>query len=263
VIGKDGSIINSDQQDEAFYRKSRARPMQQQGSWSGEMWQKRKDGRDFLCAVQFNAIVEPWHPQAPVRGGGSATSPTEARRAGTALPRQLRHPDRPAQPHPAGRTPVARDRARAPAGHPGGGAVPRPGPLQGHQRFAGPRRRRPHPARGRARLQDRRRRVHTVARWAATSSPWCWRISPTWPRGRALRAKHHRRLRRAAAARRPPRDRDLALDRHQPVPRPRAGAHRPAQARRHRDVPGQGSPAAAPSRSTPMRWTATSAAAPP
>ncbi|HPW14066.1 MAG TPA: diguanylate cyclase, partial [Thermomonas sp.] len=58
VIGKDGSIINSDQQDEAFYEKSR-KAMQQQGCWSGEMWQKRKDGRDFLCAVQFNAIVEP------------------------------------------------------------------------------------------------------------------------------------------------------------------------------------------------------------
>ena len=32
---------------------------------------------------------------------------------------------------------------------------------------------------------------------------------------------------------------DLAVDRHQPVPGPRAGADRPAQARRHRDVPGQ------------------------
>ena len=58
VIGKDGSIINSDQQDAAFYEKSRE-AMQQQGCWTGEMWQKRKDGRDFLCAVQFNAIVEP------------------------------------------------------------------------------------------------------------------------------------------------------------------------------------------------------------
>jgi PAS domain S-box-containing protein len=45
----------------------------------------------------------------------------------------------------------------------------------------------------------------------------------------------------AAGGRRPQRDHHLALDRHQPVPRPRAGADRPAEVRRHRDVPGQGS----------------------
>jgi predicted signal transduction protein with EAL and GGDEF domain len=39
---------------------------------------------------------------------------------------------------------------------------------------------------------------------------------------RCRTTRDHRRLRRAAGARRPPRDRDLALDRHQPVPRPRA-----------------------------------------
>ena len=45
-------------------------------------------------------------------------------------------------------------------------------------------------------------------------------------------------------------------------PRPCAGADRPAQARRYRDVPGQGHRQAAPSCATPTRWTATSAAAP-
>jgi hypothetical protein len=29
--------------------------MREQGHWAGEMWQRRKDGREFLCAVQTKA----------------------------------------------------------------------------------------------------------------------------------------------------------------------------------------------------------------
>src|SRR3546814_1783867 len=43
---------------------------------------------------------------------------------------------------------VAGDRACPAREQPRRGAVPRPGPLQGHQRLARPRRRRPHPALG-------------------------------------------------------------------------------------------------------------------
>ena len=58
VVGKDASLTNSDQHDAAFYEQSR-QAMGEQGHWSGEMWQKRKDGREFLCAVQTTEIREP------------------------------------------------------------------------------------------------------------------------------------------------------------------------------------------------------------
>ena len=121
----------------------------------------------------------------------------EARRAGTALPGQLRHADQPAQPRAAVRAPVARDRARAPPGKPHRGAVPRPRPLQGHQRFARPRRRRPHPARRRrAPAADRRRRSTRSRAWAATNSRWCWKTSTRRRKPRRSRARSSRRSRR-------------------------------------------------------------------
>jgi diguanylate cyclase (GGDEF)-like protein/PAS domain S-box-containing protein len=58
VIGKDASMLNSEQHDLAFYEQSRT-AIAQQGHWTGEMWQKRKDGNDYLCAMQINAIQEP------------------------------------------------------------------------------------------------------------------------------------------------------------------------------------------------------------
>lgn len=58
VIGRDAAILNSDQHEPAFYEASR-QATEEDGGWIGEMWQKRKDGREFLCAMQFNAIVEP------------------------------------------------------------------------------------------------------------------------------------------------------------------------------------------------------------
>jgi diguanylate cyclase (GGDEF)-like protein/PAS domain S-box-containing protein len=58
VVGKDAALTNSEQHDAAFYESTR-QAMREQGHWSGEMWQRRKDGREFLCAVQTNAISEP------------------------------------------------------------------------------------------------------------------------------------------------------------------------------------------------------------
>ena len=82
------------------------------------------------------------------RGGAQRHHRAEARRAGAALPGQLRHPDQPAQPLAAVRAPGPGDRAGAARGRPRGGAVPGPGPFQGRQRLAGPCHRRPRPARG-------------------------------------------------------------------------------------------------------------------
>jgi len=58
VVGRDASLTNSEQHDAAFYEQSR-RAMREQGHWDSEMWQRRKDGREFLCAVRTNAILEP------------------------------------------------------------------------------------------------------------------------------------------------------------------------------------------------------------
>ena len=58
VLGKDAAMLNSEQHDAAFYEQSRTAILQH-GHWTGEMWQKRKDGNEFLCAMQVHAIQEP------------------------------------------------------------------------------------------------------------------------------------------------------------------------------------------------------------
>src|SRR5690606_2895249 len=58
VVGRDASLLDSPQHDAAFYAQSR-RSIESSPHWSTEMWQKRKDGREFLCAMRSNALVEP------------------------------------------------------------------------------------------------------------------------------------------------------------------------------------------------------------
>ncbi len=58
VIGKDAGLLNSEQHDAAFYEQTRL-TISQQGQWNGEMWQRRKDGNEYLCAMQVHAIQEP------------------------------------------------------------------------------------------------------------------------------------------------------------------------------------------------------------
>ena len=218
--------------------------LERTGHWTGEMWQKRKDGEEFLCWIEIER-------SARRQGMRSAfTSPvvnditdTEARRAGTALPGQLRHPDRPAEPRPAVRAPVAaRSCVRAGRRQPRRGAVPRPRPLQGHQRLARPRRRRPHAARRRdAPAGDGRRRSTPSRAWAATNSPCVLedvdslRSEPsTWrARSSTLSMRRWSWTSATTSAISPSIGISLYPD-HAP------GADRPAEARRHRDVPGQG-----------------------
>ena len=57
VIGRETSLLNGDRHEDAFYQQAR-RAIQAQEAWSGEMWQRRKDGSDFLCAMQCNQIRE-------------------------------------------------------------------------------------------------------------------------------------------------------------------------------------------------------------
>ena len=58
VVGRDGGLLNSSQHDAAFYEQAR-QAARERGHWAGEMWQTRKDGSEFLCAMQTNAIAEP------------------------------------------------------------------------------------------------------------------------------------------------------------------------------------------------------------
>lgn len=58
VIGKDTALLNGDRHPPDFYQQAR-QAIREHASWSGEMWQRRKDGRDFLCAMQCNAIDDP------------------------------------------------------------------------------------------------------------------------------------------------------------------------------------------------------------
>ena len=58
VLGKDAALLDSPRHDADFYAKCR-REMEATGHWASEMWQRRKDGREFLCAMQSNALAEP------------------------------------------------------------------------------------------------------------------------------------------------------------------------------------------------------------
>ena len=72
VVGKDAALLNSGQHDLAFYDQSRQ--AMQQGQWIGEMWQRRKDGQEILCAVQANATAGRL-ATAPGRAGGTDHRP--------------------------------------------------------------------------------------------------------------------------------------------------------------------------------------------
>ncbi len=256
VIGRPTSMIDSGQHDPDFYHQMRAQ-IHRNGRWSGEIWQQRHDGSEFLCWLQCSAVHDTGGA-AKVQYVAVLTDITDQKRAEQEL-RYLANydtltslPNRTLLSERLSRA-IVRARREQPEGR---GAVPRPGPLQGHQRLAGPCRRRPHPARGRAAPAGNRRQPATRSRgWAATNSPWCWRTSTT-------RSEAEDVARDIILAFEAPLDfderHDIAIspvDRHQPVPGPCAGAHRPAQAGRHRDVPGQGRRAAAPTCSTPRRWT--------
>ena len=56
AIGHGAEILNSDQHDDAFYRHIRGQ-LVRQGQWKGEMWQRRKDGEEFLCQLVCSAVA--------------------------------------------------------------------------------------------------------------------------------------------------------------------------------------------------------------
>ncbi|RPE74858.1 EAL domain-containing protein [Vulcaniibacterium tengchongense] len=57
VIGQPTRILDSDQHDPAFYQHVRSE-LQRNGRWSGEIWQQRKDGEEFLCWFQGSVVLD-------------------------------------------------------------------------------------------------------------------------------------------------------------------------------------------------------------
>ena len=54
VIGQSASLLDSTQHDVAFYGRIRQK-LSTEGHWAGEMWQRRKNGQEFLCSIESNA----------------------------------------------------------------------------------------------------------------------------------------------------------------------------------------------------------------
>jgi diguanylate cyclase (GGDEF)-like protein/PAS domain S-box-containing protein len=57
ILGRNGNLLDSAQHDPAFYRQVREH-LERHGRWSGEMWQQRKDGEEFLCAYECTAVLD-------------------------------------------------------------------------------------------------------------------------------------------------------------------------------------------------------------
>jgi diguanylate cyclase (GGDEF)-like protein/PAS domain S-box-containing protein len=57
AIGRNASLLDSAQHTSSYYSEIRG-TLQHQGRWSGEMWQLRKDGEEFLCAYECSAVLD-------------------------------------------------------------------------------------------------------------------------------------------------------------------------------------------------------------
>jgi len=57
VLGKNPRILSSGLQDASFYREM-WNHMNEQGHWSGELWNRRKDGGLFACLQTISAVID-------------------------------------------------------------------------------------------------------------------------------------------------------------------------------------------------------------
>ena len=57
VLGKNPHVLSSGRNDGAFYKKM-WEAINQQGRWSGDIWNRRKDGAAILCSMAISAISE-------------------------------------------------------------------------------------------------------------------------------------------------------------------------------------------------------------
>lgn len=54
IIGQSANLLDSTQHDAAFYNRIRQK-LATDGHWAGEMWQRRKNGQEFLCLIESSA----------------------------------------------------------------------------------------------------------------------------------------------------------------------------------------------------------------
>lgn len=57
VIGQPSELLDSTQHSPEFYRRLR-NTVHQEGRWAGEMWQRRKDGEEFLGWIEINRVQD-------------------------------------------------------------------------------------------------------------------------------------------------------------------------------------------------------------
>ena len=57
VAGRNASLMDSAQHAASYYTEIRGE-LRHQGRWSGELWQKRKDGDEFLCAYECSSVQD-------------------------------------------------------------------------------------------------------------------------------------------------------------------------------------------------------------
>ncbi len=57
VLGRDAQVLDSAQHAPEFHQQMR-QTLELTGHWSGEMWQRRKDGEEFLCAIEAAEVLD-------------------------------------------------------------------------------------------------------------------------------------------------------------------------------------------------------------
>ncbi|MFC3129701.1 putative bifunctional diguanylate cyclase/phosphodiesterase [Coralloluteibacterium stylophorae] len=55
ALGQSSQLLDSEQHDSTFYRRVHA-ALSKTGHWSGEMWQRRRDGEEFLCWLEASEV---------------------------------------------------------------------------------------------------------------------------------------------------------------------------------------------------------------
>lgn len=58
VLGQGAELLESSQHDAGFYRDMRE-TIAATGQWQGEVWQRRRDGEEYLAALEVNAVSDP------------------------------------------------------------------------------------------------------------------------------------------------------------------------------------------------------------
>jgi len=57
IVGRPSSMLNCEQHSDEFHSALR-NTLQRTGHWSGEIWQRRKDGEEFLCWLELSEVTD-------------------------------------------------------------------------------------------------------------------------------------------------------------------------------------------------------------